>query len=139
MTIQTTVPYKGFAYICLDLSREARGDGIALQLAVGRQQAIFNRKRLFRRMKRANLPVVGQCSVQPFQLRIDFRSVTSPVTIAAKKAAAVANQHDLLRAAKARRSSSSMGSGAMLWPEFRMIRFFSLPVMRQFPFASTSP
>ena len=37
------------------------------------------------------------------------------------------------------RISSSIGSGPMLWPDPRMIRFLMRPMMRQFPAASTSP
>ena len=37
------------------------------------------------------------------------------------------------------KKGASIGSGAMLWPDPRIIRFLMRPMMRQFPAASTSP
>ena len=51
-------------------------------------------------MKHPNLPVVRKCSVQPLHLRLDFRARDLARDNRCKEAAAVANQHDLLRAAQ---------------------------------------
>src|SRR5690349_128561 len=45
---------------------------VAFELAIGCEQAVFNRKRIPHGMKRPNLAVVRKCSVQPLDLRIDF-------------------------------------------------------------------
>ena len=58
-----------------NLRRKARGDGIAPQFSVGREQAIFDGKQFLRYVVMANFPVVRQRSIDPLQLQINFRPV----------------------------------------------------------------
>ena len=91
-------------------------------------------------VKRADLLVVRQIRVQRIERRLDCACISRVEPLRAdgderrKKAALIADAAPPAALPEAaRRALASSGSGAMLCPELRMIRFFSRPVMRQLP------
>ena len=117
-----------------DRLAEMRGDGVAPQFAIGGEQAAFDRQRLRLDVERANLAVMRQRRIQPRDFRFRLVAAARRRSPAPRDSCA----HGRTAPPAARRESacanfSSSGSGAMLWPELRISRFFSRPMMRQFP------
>ena len=71
-------------YMASIASREMRGDGIAAQFAVGREQPAFDGERLRLDVERANLAVVGQSALIGSRAFSAFSRCTSPVTSAVR-------------------------------------------------------
>ena len=117
-----------------DGSRKCAAIGIAPQFAIGGQHAALDRQRLRLDVTRANLPVVRQaprsvCAIAAFGLCLIHRpgDQRRRDNFARGQTSPPAARRECVR------RSSSIGSGAMLWPELRISKFFSRPMMRQFP------
>ncbi len=94
--------YKTFAVsipivYLLDLRSKSRGNDIAAQFPVCREQAIFNRKQFLRQVISANLAIVRQRLVHALQLQFNFRAGRRARNDGCEEAAAIANEHDVLR------------------------------------------